>query len=354
MFFSLFHTDYYSLDTRRIRLEPRSHRLGTRQTLPTTTNDQSSFLSSKANGDFLPNPQPLHTATLDRVTYRGNSRKSGHQAGGKSNQTNGIENRRYHTIGKTSMTSKSRPEIPECMNGGAMTGSYLHLADSASKRSGNYYATTDSFLYRTNGSTSGRTRNEMDKPKRPKSTERLFDDVERNEYSEFRRDRPTRRRAERSAKSSRNGQNYNDEKQRRGQTEKKGADAGQEPIYEVIALKPDSKKESRERRKDKHSRRPHSAPVLDTDHPAEESNHKSERKCSHKNRKLAPPPPAYQDPAVAPLPKYRHSSSTPATSVLEVENNNKIILKVRRRTSENNTEMCIKFNLYFNIIYIYI
>lgn len=323
----LFISDYHSLDTRRIRLEPRSHRLGTRQPLPTTTNDQSSFLSSKANvnGDFLQDPQPLHTATLDRVTHRGNSRKSGHQTGGKYNQTNGIENRRYHTIGKMSMTPRSRPEIPECMNGSAVASSYLHLADSTSKKS-NYYATTDSFFYRTNGNTSGRIRDEM--PKRPKSTERLLDDVERSECCDFRpRDRPTRRRAERSSKSSRNGvtQNYNEEKQRR---EKKNADAVQEPIYEVIALKPESKKESRERRKDKHNRRPHSAPVLDTDHPIEESNHKSDRKCSHKNRKLAPPPPAYQDPAVAPLPKYRHPSSTPATSVLEVENNNKIILKV--------------------------
>ncbi|XP_011692310.1 PREDICTED: uncharacterized protein LOC105452679 isoform X1 [Wasmannia auropunctata] len=320
--------DYHSLDIRRIRLEPRSHRLGNRQPLPTTTNDQSSFLSkANVNGDFLQDPQPLHTATLDRVTYRGNSRKSGHQSGGKYNQTNGVESRRYHTLGKTSMTQRSRPEIPEFLNGSAVTGSHSHLADSASKRS-NYYATTDSLFYRTNGSTSGRIRDEM--PKRPKSTERLLDDVER-ECCDFRRERPIRRRADRSAKSPRNGatQNYNEEKQRRGQTEKKNAEVVQEPIYEVIALKPESKKESRERRKDKHSRRPHSAPVLDTDHPTEEeSNHKSERKCSHKNRKPAPPPPAYQDPAVAPLPKHRHPSSTPATSVLEVENNNKIILKM--------------------------
>ncbi|XP_012538581.1 protein FAM135A isoform X3 [Monomorium pharaonis] len=319
--------DYHSLDTRKIRLEPRSHRLGNRQPLPTTTNDQSSFLSSKANvnGDFLPDPQPLHTATLDRVTYRGNFRKSGHQTGGKYSQTNGVESRRYHTLGKTSMTQRSRPEIPEYMNGSAISSSHSHLADSESKRS-NYYATTDSFFYRTNGNTSGRIRDEL--PKRPKSTDRLLDDVER-ECCDFRRDRPIRRRTERSVKSSRNNvtQNYNEEKQRRGQTEKKNAEV-QEPIYEVIAMKSESKKESRsERKKDKHNRRPHSAPVLDTDHPVEESNHKSNKKCSHKNRK-PPPPPAYQDPAVAPLPKYRHSSSTTATSVLEVENNNKIILKM--------------------------
>ncbi|XP_072756324.1 protein FAM135A isoform X2 [Anoplolepis gracilipes] len=322
--------DYHSLDTRRIRLEPRSHRLGTRQPLPTTTNDQSSFLSTKVhvNGDsFLLDPQPLHTATLDRVTYRGNSRKSGHQTGGKYSQTNGIETRRYHTLGKTSMTHRSRPELPESMNGSALTGSHSYLADPLNKRSNIYAKTTDSFFYRTNGSTSGRIRDETGKPKRPKSTERLIDDVERNDCCDFRRDRPTRRRTERTIKSSRNGtgQNYSEEKQRR---EKKGAETTQEPIYEVIATKPEPKRESRvDRRRDKHSRRPHSAPVLDTDHPVEEGGRKSDRKCNHRNRK-PPPPPAYQDPAVAPLPKYRHSPSAPATSVLEVENNNKIILKM--------------------------
>nr|XP_012230088.1 PREDICTED: protein FAM135A [Linepithema humile] len=318
--------DYHSLDTRRIRLEPRSHHLGTRQPLPTTTNDQSSFLPAKANinGDsFLYDGQPLHTATLDRITYKGNSgksRKSGHQTGGKYSQTNGVESRRYHTLGKTSMTHRSRPEIPESMNG----SSHLLLADFLNKKSSsNYYAsTTDSFFYRTNGSTSARTRDEMDKPKRPKSTERLLDAVERNECCDFRRDRPSaRRRTERSTKSrSSAAQNY-EEKQRR---EKKTAETPQEPIYEVIAPKPEPKRESRvERRRDKHNRRPHSAPVLDTDHPAEES-----KKCSHRNRKPAPPPLAYQDPAVAPLPKYRHLPPAPATSVLEVENNNKIILKM--------------------------
>ncbi|EFN84960.1 Protein FAM135B [Harpegnathos saltator] len=330
--------DYHSLDTRRIRnlLEPRSHRLGTRQPLPTTTNDQSSFLSAKANinGDsFLQDPQPLHTATLDRVTYRGNSRRPGHQAAGKYSQTNGVECRRYHTLGKTSMSQAQRNrEISESMNGSALANSYSALAEPLSKRS-NYYATTtttDTFFYRTNGSTSGqrRTRDEPDKPKRPKSTERLVDDVERNECCDFRpRDRP-RRRAERLGKSSRNGvaQNCGGEEQpRRGQSDKKNtSETPQEPVYEVIALKLEPKREPRvERRRNKHSRRPHSAPVLDTDHPLEES-----KKCGHRNRKPAPPPPAYQDLADAPLPKYRHPPTTPTTSVLEVENNNKIILKM--------------------------
>ncbi|XP_014477499.1 PREDICTED: uncharacterized protein LOC106745952 isoform X2 [Dinoponera quadriceps] len=316
--------DYHSLDTRRIRnlLEPRSHRLGTRQPLPTTTNDQSSFLSAKANvnGDSFPqDPQPLHTATLDRVTYRNNARKPGqHQTGGKYSQSNGVECRRYHTLGKTSISAQRSREISESVNG----GSYSLLAEPSSKRSN--YCATDSFFYRTNGSTSGRTRDETDKPKRPKSTERLVDDaMERNECCDFRRDRP-RRRTDRPSKSPRNGaaHNYGDEEPRRG--EKKNAETPQEPVYEVIALKLEPKRESRvERRRDRHSRRPHSAPVLDTDHPPEKN-----KKCSHRNRKPAPPPPAYQDLADAPLPKYRHAPTTPTTSVLEVENNNKIILKM--------------------------
>jgi len=335
--------DYHSLDTRRIRLEPRSHRLGTRQPLPPTTNDQSSFLSVKVNvngsDSFLQDLQPLHTATLDRVTYRGNSRKSGQQIGGKYNQSNGVEYRRYHTLGKTSMTQaqRSRLDMSETMNGNALSGSHSVLSTLPNKRSNCYASVTDSFFYRTNGNTSGRSREETDKPKRPKSTERLADEVERNECCDFRRDRPIRRRVERSSiKSPRNGanQNYIEEKQQRSQTEKKSAETPQEPIYEVIATKPEPRREPRvEKRRDKHSRRPHSAPVLDANHPPDENNHRNERKCSHRNRKPAPPPPAYQDPTVAPLPKYRYHPP-PATSVLEVENNNKIILKVKHRVLE--------------------
>lgn len=292
------------------------------------------------NGDsFLHDPQPLHTVTLDRVTYRGNSRKSGHQTGDKYGQTNGVECRRYHTLGKTSMAQIQRNrEMSEAMNGNGLTSSHSHLTDTPSKRSNYYAATTDSFFYRTNGSTSGRTRDEMDgnKPKRPKSTERLLDEVERNECCDFRCERP-RRRAERPVvkSSPRNGvaPNYGDEKQRRGQNaEKKNTETPEEPVYEVIALKLETKREPRvERRRDKHNRRPHSAPVLDQpDKPVEESG----KKCGHRNRKPAPPPPAYQDPAIAPLPRYRHAPSTPTTNVLEVENNNKIILKVMWRECE--------------------
>ncbi|KAL2718732.1 uncharacterized protein V1478_011151 [Vespula squamosa] len=320
--------DFHSLDTRRIRLEPRSHRLLNRQGL--TGNDQNNFPLGKsgANVDgFLHEQQPLHTATLDRITYRGNARKQAHQTGGKYNQTNGLESRRYHTIGKTSSGHGQRNrETQDSMNGATMTSSHSLLMEPLYRVSNYSSTTTDSFFYRTNG-ISGRTCDEADRPKRPKSTDRLVDEVERNECCEFRRER-TKRKEERATKSPRNGVTpscYMEEKQqKRGQREKRTIESPNEPLYEVITLKVEPKRETRvERRRDKHGRRPHSAPVLDTERPPEDG-----RRCGHRNRKAAPPPPAYQDPAMAPLPKYRHPPPAPTTSVLEVENNNKIILKV--------------------------
>lgn len=292
------------------------------------SNDQNSFLVAKSsvNGDGFPQePQPLHTATLDRVTYRGSSRKQSHQPGSKYSQTNGLESRRYHTIGKTcSGQSQRNREIQDSMNGSGLQGSHSLIPDPPYKRS-NYTATaTDSFLYRTNG-TSGRTHGEPDRPRRPKSTERLVDEVDRNEYCDIRRERPRRREERPAVKSPRNGAPcYSDDKHRRQQNEDKGQEMTNEMFYKVMNAMSEPKKEPRvERRKERHGRRPHSAPVLDVDRPADEG-----RKCGHRNRKPAPPPPAYQDPAVAPLPKYRHPPPAPTTSVLEVENNNKIILKV--------------------------
>nr|XP_034186017.1 uncharacterized protein LOC117606995 isoform X2 [Osmia lignaria] len=322
--------DYHSLDTRRIRLEPRSHRIASRQPLQPVSNDQNNFLSSKTNVNgesFIPEQQPLHTATLDRVTYRANSRKQSHQPGGKYNQSNGLESRRYHTIGKTgsSHSQRNRGEIQDSMNGGGLPNSHSMIADPLYKRTNYSSTTTDSFFYRTNG-TSGRTHGVAERPRRPKSTERLLDEVERNEYCEIRRERPRRREERPAIKSPRNGvaSCYSDEKRRRPQSEEKRMEVTNEMFYKVMTAMSEPKKEQRiERRRDRHGRRPHSAPVLDIDHPNEEN-----RKCSHRNRKPAPPPPAYQDPAVAPMPKYRYPPPAPTTSVLEVENNNKIILKV--------------------------
>lgn len=284
-------------------------------------------MSSKSNinGDGFHQDQPLHTATLDRVTYRGNSRKQNQQLDGKYSQTNGLESRRYHTIGKTgSGHSQRNREIQESMNGSGVPSSHSQMTDPLYKRSNYTATTTDSFFYRTNG-TSGRTHGEPERPRRPKSTERLVDEVDRK-YSDFRRERPRRREERPPVKSPRNGVTpCYEEKHRRPQSEEKIQEQlTNEMFYKVMNAMSEPKKEQRmEKRKERHGRRPHSAPVLDIDHPPEEG-----RKCSHRHRKPAPPPPDYQDPAIAPLPKYRHPPPAPTTSVLEVENNNKIILKV--------------------------
>ncbi|KAG7188299.1 hypothetical protein KM043_007960 [Ampulex compressa] len=311
--------DFHMLGNRKISLEPRSHRLVSQQSHTLTSSDQTGFLSNKPaiNGEGFPQESSqaaLHTATLDRVTYRANARKQAHQTGGKYSQANGLDSRRYHTIGKMGQISR---DAQAAVNGTSISGSHSHLSEPLYKRSSYSATTTDSFFYRTNG-TSGKTHEEA--PRRPKSTERLVDEAE---SCEFRRERVRRKDL---GKSPRNGpaSNYGDEKHRRPWCDKKTIEGSHEPFYEVIAPKVEVKKEPRPvRRRDKHGRRPHSAPILDADHPAEGS-----KKCGHRNRKPAPPPPGYQDPAVAPLPKYRHPPAMPTTSVLEVENNNKIILKV--------------------------
>lgn len=210
------------------------------------------------------------------------------------------------------------------MNGGGLPSSHSMMADPLYQRSNYTPTTTDSFFYRTNG-TSGRTHGEQERPRRPKSTERLVDDVDRNDYCDFCRERPRRRDERPGVKSPRNGVTpCYEEKHRRPQNDDKGQEVSNEVFYKVVAAVPDSKKEQRvEKRKVRYGRRPHSAPVLDIDHPGEEN-----RKCGHRHRKPAPPPPAYQDPAVAPLPKYRPPPPVPTGGVLEVENNNKIIVKV--------------------------
>ena len=110
-----------------------------------------------------------------------------------------------------------------------------------------------------------------------------------------------------------------EEKQRRSQVEKKVTESSQEHLYEVISAAVNPKPELRiERRRDKHGRRPHSAPSIDVE---------DEKRYNSRNRKPAPPPPEYQDPAIALLPKQQ-LPSTLTSSVLEVENNNKIILNV--------------------------
>ncbi|XP_043467722.1 uncharacterized protein LOC122501972 isoform X2 [Leptopilina heterotoma] len=274
----------HSLDTRRIRLEPRSHRLALRAP---NLSDQIIFAPVKTttngNNSFLPETQGLCTATLDRVTYRDPSKKHSQQA--NKYLSNTFDNRRCHT-------SRNR-ESNEITNG---TNNHL-LTDPVDKRS-TFYG-NESLPYRTNGING--------KLKKPKSTERLFDD------STSRKEK-----TERNGKSTKNGNLEHDDKHRRLE---KNVESAQEHFYEVIATNSEVKTELRveTRKRDRHSRRPHSAPTIDGD---------ERKKCNHRNRKPAPPPPGYQDTTTAPPPLSKRPTSVLTTSVLEVENNNKIILKV--------------------------
>ncbi|XP_066583283.1 protein FAM135A isoform X2 [Prorops nasuta] len=320
--------DYYSLDTRKIRLEPRSHRLPPRQLHNTLSNDRNHFLAGKmtSGSKLLQDNQPLHTATLDRVTYKGNAKKHQSSQGGKSHQQNGLENRKFNSLGKN--TSPGRNGESHETNGSV---SSLLLAPANRKSN---CGTMDTYACKTNGTS--RSHVEADRLKRPKSTERLINE-ERSDCCDFKeRSSSTNRRKRRDERSSRSPRkdttSYLDEKN--SQSDKRTREI-QEPVYEVIAPVAETKRENRvERRRDKHGRRPHSAPILDTDNVQDEG-----KKCGHKNRKLAPPPPGYQDPAVSSLPKNRHTSTGNSNSVLEVENNNKIILRVDPIKSPGETPM---------------
>lgn len=275
----------HSLDSRRIRLEPRSHRLFPRQ-------DKSFHSKTIPNGEV--DSQGLRTATLDRVTYRGNHRKHPQTPEGKCH-SNSLECRRYHTLGKTSSGYNGLENLPS---------NHSIIVDPLNKRFyGNYTGLmVDSFIYRTNG-TKGRI---PDRPKRPKSTERLFDvDYKLDCCQELSRDIYEKK----------------DGKPRNGRQDKRSSECPREPLYEVIALTLDKPEERRR------GRRPHSAPAMDEEKIKEEMPNPHGKRCQHRARKpLAPE--FYQNETSKPLPKYG-PAHTPATiNVLAVENNNKIILNV--------------------------
>lgn len=217
--------------------------------------------------DFPLDAKPLYTATLDRVTYR-NGKK--HNVQNNKPLTNNLQYERYQIISK-SVTGSRLKEGHENGN------SHLNCIGGID----------DWYSYKPNG------KSKEDPVKRPKSMEKLLDEVQRNCC-----DLPVKK----SGKSV-----TGDEKAKH---------KDKEQIYETISSKRSEKKRER------HSRRPRSAPLLDVDC-AEQG-----KKCSHKLCKITLPPPAYQDPVAAPQSKYRHSPATSTTSVLNVENNNKIILKV--------------------------
>ena len=179
--------DTHSLDTRRIRLEPRSHRLALRPPYAPTISDQMNFGSAKTiNGtSFLPEAKGLYTATLDRVTFRDSTKKYGKQISNKY-QSNTIENRRYHTFGKPSYGPRSR-ETHDTSNGSVSATSHSLLVDPLNKRTNGIQSgiIIESFLHQTNGANEKSQENSK-KLMKPKSTDRLFDDIRREEFCDFR------------------------------------------------------------------------------------------------------------------------------------------------------------------------
>ncbi|KAK0099028.1 hypothetical protein PV326_009779 [Microctonus aethiopoides] len=321
-------SDTHTLDTRRIRLEPRSHRLFSRQ------QDKTLYTKNIPNGEV--DPENLRTATLDRVTYRGNHRKHGQPSSGKC-QTNSLECRRYHTLGKTSGNNSERITSQDFLGTSRLQdipSSHSLLVDPLNKRfSGTYSGlTVDSFFHQTNGTNGRNHESRQKRPKRPKSIEQLFDIDYNMDYCQESREIYEKKDTMTTATTLRPKNGINDDSRGRKQ-EKKISESNREPLYEVIALKIDSIKPEEQRRR---GRRPHSAPTMDgkitkDDLPLHTSN---EKRCQHRRKPAAPPP--YQDNNEINSSQYNktplQTPTTPTTiptitSILEVENNNKIILK---------------------------
>ncbi|XP_063979471.1 uncharacterized protein LOC135163700 [Diachasmimorpha longicaudata] len=281
----------------RLRVEPRSHRLAT--LLPKNI--------SNGNGQV----QSLRTATLDRATYRGNSRKHVQSActtAGTKCQISDLEGRRYHTLGKTSENHVERARVKalfEMPNGNSENvTSHSLIVDPLNKRitKGATDFAIDSYFYRTNGTNA---KGQENRPKRPKSTERLFDVDHGIDCCQDSRDVYERKDHARSRNASR--------------LEKRMTSAPRESLYEAIPPKAGEGKIEEGKR----GRRPHSAPAIDSELSKVEG--QSVKRCSHRSKKLSP----YDNPTLGALSNHRLSQNPPIPmSVLEVENNNKIILKI--------------------------
>ncbi|XP_011297997.1 protein FAM135A [Fopius arisanus] len=277
------------------RIDTRSHRL---------LNVPPKKLS---NG--TPEVQSLRTATLDRATYRGNFRKHLQSvcptSAGKC-QVNDIEGRRFHTLGKSSGGHVERVRAKalfEVTNGNTEdVTTHSLVVDPLNKRlKKGSDLIVDSYFYRTNG-TSGNS--QENRPKRPKSTERLFDVDHGIDCCQDNRELYDRK-----------------DTRLRNRTGKRG-NPPRESLYEVIPPKIEIKPEDGRR-----GRRPHSAPAIDSELSKIEGQGK---RCNHRSKKLP------QDNSTAQNHRLPQNSQTPM-SVLEVENNNKIILKIE---SPEKSDIC--------------
>lgn len=295
-----------TLDSRRLRLEPRSHHL-----YPINCNVNN---KKTQNGDSEIN-QSLRTATLDRATYRANSKKNNQGIVDKFTVDNNSDTRRYHTLGKTSSggayktTIKNQEKKYSLSNGiQENLSTYSLLVDPLNKRFNNTYGgLSDTFFCQTNGVNS---KPQDNKPKRPKSTERLFD-VDHGIDCCQDNDLKNIYESKVIWEPRINNGLINDDNNKTRRYDKKN-DVSREPLYEIISLKAEKKNNN------KRGRRPHSAPAIDDD--VIIKNDKTIKRCSHRARK--PLTPFTKDDEIVSLPKFRMTQN-----IQENENTNKLIIQ---------------------------
>ncbi|XP_023246874.1 uncharacterized protein LOC106636222 [Copidosoma floridanum] len=272
--------------TDRLALEPRSHRL-----------------SHEVNGEPV-----LCTATLDRLSYRGRAAKAraANRAAGHNGPDLLAQPRKYNTLGRP---SRGRVGLT---NGHDLYGTMV--ADCSDRRSNGHPPLM---------------------AKRPRSTDRIFDDGFRDDepWEELRR--PIRNRDQQplppSSGAKRSPARRDEEARPNGRCGRNGRE--QQPVYETINDGPHRGHNGTDARRTKeHQRtggaRPHSAPSIKVERCQDERLENGKLGRSEDAGKLGhpPPPAAYQDPRSPTPTKHRQSAS-----ILDVANNNgigKLVLKV--------------------------
>lgn len=160
------------VDNEKIRLEPRSHRLPLRQPLaPVRYTNKTGPTSGLFSLDSH------QTSTLDRTTYRNNAKK--YQINDKYH-TNSLQCRHHkHKSGLSQLrgkeTSDRRQKEEEDTSNGIIVDSQTFFVDITNQRLNNSFSAVGVFSPQTNGS-----RIEHERPRRPKSVEKLFDEVKKD------------------------------------------------------------------------------------------------------------------------------------------------------------------------------
>ncbi|KAJ8688273.1 hypothetical protein QAD02_024068 [Eretmocerus hayati] len=320
-----------AVDSQSLRLEPRSHKL------PPRNQQQQPLDGIRQNGG-----EALYVATLDRVTYRSRKQQQQQQQQQSGNRmTNGIhdqQQRKCNTLGRSSgPKAAQRNSIHQAngLNGSAANNEYNSVYGTMTRsKSGTHQP-----------------------PRRPRSTDRIFDDKYREDETWYSKpENSASRRSSPGQSSSSNKRSSSDSSTRRspGRQQQNGSESNQpntagsngtkrrsqerrkatnnEHTYETIAPQPKMRngdcngttETPRHRSKHKNSSRPRSAPSIKVER-CLDANGSTEVKpkhhpCSPGKLGHPPPPAAYQDPS-SPVAKHRHSSG-----LFEMKSKNKIIL----------------------------